>query len=83
MELDRITIPTMIVANQNDGCSITPPSGAQPIAGEPINFDSVVVKIFNGGDTPESKPCQAMSYHGFLGIEHDVVGAITNFIKAN
>ncbi|MCX5906128.1 MAG: hypothetical protein NTY64_02795, partial [Deltaproteobacteria bacterium] len=34
-----------------------------------------------GGDSPRSNPCQALSAHGFLGKEREVVEAIAAWIK--
>ena len=39
--------------------------------------------LLSGGDPPKSDPCEAMSQHGFLGIEGQAVDAIAKFIKAN
>lgn len=39
------------------------------------------VLIVEGGDPPKSDPCEALSQHGFLGIEKQVVAAIADFIK--
>lgn len=83
MDLGKITVPTLIVANSDDKCRYTPPQRAKKIAGMLTNSKKVEVKMFSGGDTPRSKPCQAMSYHGFLGIEDEVVTFISDFIKAN
>lgn len=83
MELDRITVPTLIAAHIDDGCNKTPPEGARKIARLLSNAKKVEIKRFSGGDTPISKPCQALSYHGFLGIENKVVDYISDFIKAN
>ena len=83
MSLGKITIPTLIVANTDDQCSVTPPEGAKEIAGMLKNSKKVEVKLFSGGDKPISKPCKALSYHGFLGIEQSVVDYISNFIKSN
>ncbi len=83
MDLERITIPTLVVANTEDGCPKTPPEGAEEIASMLSNAKKVEVKMFSGGDAPISKPCQAMSYHGFLGIEGNVVDFISGFIKSN
>lgn len=83
MDLDRIIIPALLVAHSQDGCWVTPPEGAKEIADGLINSRKVEVKIFSGGDTPISKPCKARSYHGFLGIEDEVVGFIADFIKSN
>jgi pimeloyl-ACP methyl ester carboxylesterase len=82
MALSQVTIPTLLVAHERDACPKTPPAGAGTIAGLLTAAPAVEVKRFSGGDTPRSKPCQAMSYHGFLGIEDEVVAAIAAFIKA-
>ncbi len=38
--------------------------------------------MFSGGDEPGAKPCKALSAHGFLGIEKEVVAAIAAFVKS-
>jgi pimeloyl-ACP methyl ester carboxylesterase len=83
VDLKRITLPTLVIANTDDGCRVTPPEGAEKIARMLSNSKRVEVKMFSGGDAPISKPCRAMSYHGFLGIEDKVVGYISGFIKSN
>lgn len=83
MDLTRITIPVLLVAHTNDECPKTPPEGATEIAGMLTSSARVEVKMFSGGDEPISKPCKAKSYHGFLGIEDQVVEYIAGFIKTN
>jgi dienelactone hydrolase len=83
MDLEKIQVPTLIVANTDDGCNKTPPEGAQEIAGKLISSKKIEVKMYSGGDKPISKPCNAMSYHGFLGLENSVVDFISTFIKNN
>ena len=82
MELEKITIPTLVVAHENDNCHVTPPEGAQEIKEMLTSVKKVEVKMFNGGDET-GNPCRAMSYHGFLDIEQSVVNYISNFIKSN
>lgn len=83
MPLDRITVPTLITAHRADGCSESPPEGAEAIR-KLLNKAALVdVRYFEGGDPPRSKPCEALSQHGYLGIEKNVVDAIAEFIKAN
>lgn len=83
MPLAGVAIPTQVVGHARDGCPKTPPSGAQQIAAMLTGAPAVEVKMFSGGSTPRSKPCKAMSYHGFLGVEDEVVAAIAAFIKAH
>lgn len=80
--LEKITIPTLITAHEDDGCKHTPPEGAEEIMDLLTNAKKVEVKIFTGGDEI-SNPCKAMSYHGYLDIEDTVVDYIANFIKSN
>lgn len=81
MDLGKITVPTLLVAHEDDQCDYTPASGAQTIKAKLTAAPIVEVKLFNGGDDPISKPCKAKSQHGFLGIETQVVDYIGNFIR--
>lgn len=83
MALNAVKIPTLIVVNQDDACRYTPPSGAQQIARRLTAAPKVEVKRVSGGDTPRSKPCRSKSYHGFFGIEPEVVKTIADFIKTH
>jgi len=48
------------------------------------NSSRVEVKLFTGGDEPiSSNPCQARTYHGYLGIEGQVVDLIIGFIGSD
>lgn len=81
MKINKITLPVLIVSHEDDACWVTPPSGAQVIKNSLSAAKTVEVKMFSGGDKPRSKPCKAKSYHGFLGIESQVVAYISNFIR--
>ena len=58
----------------DDGCAYTPYASAKRLA-ERYPLVSVA-----GGRPPQSKPCQAMSQHGFLGREAETVDAIVNWL---
>lgn len=82
MAMDMLKIPAMVVAHENDECRKTPAKGSKKIMAMLTNSPRKELKMFSGGDEPVSKPCQARSYHGFLGIEEDVIDSIAVFIKA-
>ncbi len=82
LPIDRIRVPALIVAHEDDACWVTPPDGAERIAKGLVNAPKVEVKMFSGGDEPRATPCKALTAHGFLGIEQDVVAAIAAFIKS-
>jgi len=81
--LGKISIPTLIISHEKDSCNVTPAVNTQKIADQLQGAPNVEVKFFSGGDKPLSKPCQAKSYHGYLGIEKEVVDYISDFIKSN
>lgn len=83
MGLNKITIPTLVLAHIDDECHVTPPHGAQQIAKRLTNATPVKVKLFNGGDFAQEDPCKALSPHGFIGIEKEVVKYISEFIRAH
>ena len=83
MRLSAITVPTLILSHRHDGCDITPAADASKLTKALSAAKKVDVVLLDGGDPPRSKPCEAQSQHGFLGIEDQAVSRIAAFIKAN
>lgn len=82
MALEKISLPTLIASHENDGCHVTPPEGAEEIAGMLTNAKKVEIKMFSGG-SETGRACKGSSYHGFEDIEEEVVNYISKFIKEN
>jgi len=82
LALERITVPVLAIHHKQDKCKVTKPRVVEDIKRKSYNASRVEIKLFNGGDKPISgNPCQAMTYHGYLGIEKDVIKYISNFIN--
>ncbi len=73
-DFSSIPVPLLFVHHVEDGCNITPYSAASRLA------DRYPVIAVSGGLPPQSKPCEAMSAHGFLGREADTVDAIARWM---
>jgi len=69
-DFSSIPVPLLFVHHVDDGCDYTPHSAAKRLA------DRYPVVSVSGGLPPQSKPCEAMSPHGFLGKEAETVDAI-------
>ena len=69
-----ISAPLLFVHHVDDGCTYTPYSSAKRYA-ERYPLVSV-----SGGLPPQSKPCDAMSAHGFLGKEAETVDAMVKWM---
>jgi hypothetical protein len=75
-----IAVPALVVANQGDTCSSTPPADAATLAGYLTRSPRKEVILVQSSDI-RSPPCEAMSPHGFLGIEPLVVQRIAEWIR--
>jgi hypothetical protein len=78
-----VHVPVQILPHANDPCTASPPSGAQ-------RFDRALAKLPPNGPGVETffhqmkggfvqtggDPCEALSFHGFLGIEPKTVRRI-------
>ncbi len=73
-DFSSIPVPLLFVHHVDDGCESTPYSAAKRLA------DRYQVVLVSGGLPPQSKPCETMSPHGFLGREADTVEAIAKWM---
>lgn len=81
--LAAIAVPVLIVANRHDFCRVTPPGDAATIAATLTRSPrKEVVYVDSEQVEPRSPPCEAMSPHGYLGIEPAVVQRIADWIRA-
>jgi len=81
VDVSAITLPTLFVHHREDACRFCPFSG---VAGLMEGFTRTPRKeliAFSGGDPPKSDPCEALSRHGYIGIEGEVVAGIGRWIK--
>jgi pimeloyl-ACP methyl ester carboxylesterase len=81
INLGEITVPVLIVANQNDACPVTPPGDAPHIAAALARSPRKEV-IYVQSDQTVSSACEAFAPHGFLGIETAVIQRIADWIRA-
>jgi dienelactone hydrolase len=80
MKLDKITIPTLIVHHKSDDCKVTPYDKVESLRKGLTSSPKVDVLEYQGGQ-PEGGVCNAYHYHGYRGIEEDVVKDISQWIK--
>lgn len=76
-----ITVPTLFVHNKEDACFICPFSLVPALMERFTQAKKRELIAVSGGAPPQSGPCQALSRHGYLGIEDEVVNDIARWIK--
>jgi hypothetical protein len=81
VEVGDIALPTLFVHNKDDACMICPFSAVPDMMARFIHAPRKELIAVSGGSTPLSDPCEALSRHGYIGIEDEVVGDIARWIK--
>ncbi|HET6308058.1 MAG TPA: alpha/beta fold hydrolase [Rhodopila sp.] len=80
--LDRIVVPVLVVHNRDDGCQLSPFSA---VNGAMARMTAAPVRQFlavSGGNA-RSDACQALSPHGYWGIESQVVTPMVAWIRSH
>lgn len=81
MELNKIGVPVLVVHHKRDGCKHCAYAGIPRLMDKLSAAPGKELLSFDGGQT-RGDPCEAMAYHGFNGIEKDVVARIAQWIEA-
>lgn len=79
MPLANIQIPTLIVHHKQDGCEHCRYGELSKLMEKLTNTSRKELLTFEGGEN-RGDPCEAMAYHGFNGIEQEVVRKIADWI---
>lgn len=81
MPLAKLRMPVLVVHHESDGCAACPyaavPALMEKLSGSPRKQLITITGGENRGD-----PCEAFAYHGFNGLERDVVGQIAGWMLA-
>jgi len=80
-DLGAITAPALIVSNRGDTCPSAGPGFAPQILAALARSPRKEI-IYVESHQLQSDPCEALSPHGYLGIESDVVQRISEWIRA-
>ncbi len=81
VSLKDIRVPTLVVHHKQDECVVAPYELAVALMKSLSRASQKKLLTFTGGDHSILDPCEAMSYHGFLGLDAEGVAAIVSWIK--
>ena len=79
MQVERIRIPVLVVHHKEDGCKHCNYDDVPRLMKKMTATPRQELLTFAGGKS-EGDACQAMAYHGFNGIEQEVVARISEWI---
>ncbi|MGE0715743.1 MAG: alpha/beta hydrolase [Alphaproteobacteria bacterium] len=72
-------LPLLLVGHKRDECAYTRPASIDEFRA--WHGGAVDVIMLDGGSPGRGDPCQAQSAHGFLGLDREVVDAVTGWIR--
>jgi pimeloyl-ACP methyl ester carboxylesterase len=81
VRLKDIRVPTLVVHHKQDSCVATPYELARSLMRSLTQAPKKELLTFEGGTPSVLDPCEPMSYHGFLGLDEEVVTAIASWIR--
>ena len=76
-----LKLPILAVHHVRDACNVTPLAASVRVIDAAKTTSPRAELIRLDGGREESMPCKARSYHGFLGIEDELIGRISSFMK--
>jgi pimeloyl-ACP methyl ester carboxylesterase len=80
-DLKAIRIPVLVVHHAQDACRICKPRNASRIMKGLTNAPIKKLVMVEGGGPPSGKECTSTHWHGFVGMEKEVVSLIAEWIK--
>ena len=79
MALDRVRIPVLVAHHREDGCRVCLFTDVPPVLERLTATPRKELMVFDGGISV-GDPCEARAYHGFNGIEREVIARIAAWI---
>lgn len=81
IDLNQIDKPLLIIHHKQDACFACVPSEALAAFKSIKNSNTREFLMLDGGGPPKGDPCQNQHWHGFIGMEEEVIGRISAWIK--
>lgn len=82
MPIDRLNIPVLVVHHEQDGCSHCSFDDIPVLMKKLAPLSRTQLLTFKGGKN-RGDACEAQSYHGFNGLENEVVSQTAKWILSN
>ena len=79
--LSAIRIPVLVVHHEKDACAIAKPREVSLITARLKNAPVKKQTMVRGGANPQGDPCEALHWHGFIGMEKEAANIIARWIR--
>lgn len=79
--IDQLHMPVLVYHHREDACRITQARDAEWIVKRLENASVKKFWVVDGGENPTGDPCEALHWHGFIGMEAAAVKDIGSWIR--
>ena len=79
-KLATIRVPVLLVHHKLDACPICRPDDLAGVLDALTKAPVKKLVMLEGGGPPQGTVCEALHYHGFIGMEREAVRSITDWI---
>ena len=83
MDIETIRVPALVVHHEEDQCRFCLFRDVPALMAGLKGAAKSELVTFKGGGPVKGNPCLAFHYHGFVGLEEEVVKRIADWVKAN
>jgi pimeloyl-ACP methyl ester carboxylesterase len=81
LDLSKIRVPVLVMHHRDDACPSCNPRDASRITSSLTNAPVKRFVLAEGGGGASGAPCEALHYHGYIGMEKEAVETITAWMK--
>lgn len=81
LPLSDIRVPVLVMHHKRDACHACDPGQTGMIMSGLTNAPVKKLLLVDGGGEPRGSPCEALHYHGYIGMEQEAVHTIAEWIR--
>jgi hypothetical protein len=81
LDLAAVQVPVLLVQHARDACKLCTPSAMPAVLQRFAQAPVKSLRIVDGGANPTGGVCHALHWHGFIGMEREVVGMIAQWMR--
>jgi predicted alpha/beta-hydrolase family hydrolase len=81
LDLASVRMPVLLMQHERDACKLCTPADMPAVLERFTQAPVKRLRIVDGGANPTGGVCHALHWHGFIGMEHEAVQSIAQWMR--
>lgn len=81
LDLASVRVPVLLMQHARDACPLCSPAAMRAVLAQFTQAPVKRLRIVDGGAHPTGGVCHALHWHGFIGMEHDMVQRMAQWMR--